>query len=72
MEYLYYYIFLIIVIISISYIGTINHTSQKETFTPFIREKYRPYVRNARIYTEGFYNKHKNNVTNLFKRFGIM
>jgi len=72
MEYLYYYILLIIIIFTISYLGTLNDMSTKENFTPFIREIYRPYVRNARISTEGFYNKHKNNMINIFRRFGIV
>lgn len=73
MEYLYYYIFLIIVIFTISYIGTLNHMNNvKENFTPALREMYRPYVRHARIHSEGFYNKHKNNIHNLFRKIGIM
>ena len=74
MEYLYYYIFLIFIIITVSYIGTLSYAREKkqENFTPFIRQKYRPYVRNVRILTEGFYNEQKNNITNLFRRFGIM
>ena len=44
----------------------------KEAFTPAIRELYRPYVRNARIMSEGFYNTHSSNMSNLFRKFGIM
>lgn len=72
MEYLYHYIFLIIIAFIVSYISTQNYTKQQENFTPFIRQTYRPYVRNTRIFTEGFYNQQKNNITNLFRRFGIM
>lgn len=45
---------------------------EKEAFTPKIRELYRPYVRNARIISEGFYEKHSTNISNLFRKFGIM
>jgi hypothetical protein len=43
-----------------------------EHFTPKIREMYRPIVRNTRILSEGFYNKTSSNISNLFRKFGIM
>jgi hypothetical protein len=46
-----------------------NHVS--ESFTPGIRKLYRPYVRNARITSEGFYGTHENKVNNFFKRVGL-
>jgi hypothetical protein len=45
--------------------------NKKENFTPGIRELYRPYVRNARITSEGFYGTHKNKVQNFLKRVGL-
>jgi hypothetical protein len=49
-----------------------NSLQNVEHFTPKIRALYRPYDRNARIIGEGFYNKQKNNISNLFRKFGIM
>jgi hypothetical protein len=43
-----------------------------EAFTPKMRELYRPYVRNARIVSEGFYQKNKSDMSNLFRKFGIL
>jgi len=45
---------------------------KEEAFTPKMRELYRPYIRNAKHISEGFYNSQKQNVTNLFRKFGIM
>jgi len=45
--------------------------NKKENFTPKIREMYRPYVRNARIVSEGFYGNSKNNVNHLFRKLGL-
>ena len=43
-----------------------------ENFTPKMREMYRPYIRDARIISEGFYEKNKSDISNLFRKFGIM
>jgi len=48
-----------------------SNNSKKENFTPKVREMYRPYVRNARIVSEGFYGRHKNNVDSVFKKIGL-
>lgn len=45
--------------------------NKKENFTPRIREMYRPYLRHARITSEGFYGNSKNNITHLFRKFGL-
>ena len=50
----------------------INSTYYVENFTPLISQIYRPYIRNARIICEGFYNKSNSNISNLFRKFGIM
>jgi hypothetical protein len=44
----------------------------EEAFTPKIREFYRPYSRNARLMSEGVYNKHTPMISNLFRKVGIM
>ena len=45
--------------------------NKKENFTPRIRNMYRPYVRDVRIISEGFYNDNNNKINNLFRRFGL-
>ena len=70
MKYWIYNFILIIVIFVISYNSSLNIVT--EDFTPKMREIYRPVVRNARLGAEGFYNKHSSNMSNLFRRFGLM
>ena len=78
MKYLIYNCIFILIIIIFAYVNTIYEQkivvdkTQKEAFTPKMREIYRPYVRNARIISEGFYDAHSSNMTNLFRKFGIM
>jgi hypothetical protein len=45
--------------------------NKKENFTPRIREIYRPYLREARVVSEGFYGDSKNNINHLFRKFGL-
>jgi dolichol kinase len=63
----------LIILFIIYYIYTryYNNNSKKENFTPKIREMYRPYLRHARVVSEGFYGRHKNNVNSVFKKFGL-
>ena len=70
MKPLYIYILLFILIMVSLYFLFKN--KYNEPFTPHIRQMYRPHIRNARIYTEGFYNKHKNNVHLFLRKFGII
>ena len=69
MKHLIYNCFLFLIVITFAYINSL-HTV--ESFSPKIKEMYRPYVRNARIIGEGFYNKSTSNISNLFRKFGIM
>jgi hypothetical protein len=69
MKNLIYNCFLVLIIFIFAYINSL-HTV--ESFTPKIKEMYRPYVRNARIIGEGFYNKSNSNISNLFRKLGIM
>ena len=69
MKNLIYNCFLFLIIVIFAYINSL-HTV--ESFTPKIKEMYRPYVRNARIIGEGFYNRSNSNISNLFRKFGIM
>jgi len=43
----------------------------KESFTPGIRQTYRPYIRQTRILSEGFYNSSENSVTKLLRKFNM-
>jgi hypothetical protein len=49
-----------------------NKNTNKENFTPGIRQMYRPYVRNIRLNTEEFYNKTKNNINVVFRKIGFI
>jgi len=69
MKYLAYYIFFSLIVLFFAYLNSL-HTV--ESFTPKIKEFYRPYVRKARIFSESFYTKQKNNISNLFRKFGII
>jgi hypothetical protein len=69
MKHLIYNCFLFLIVIIFAYINSLHSV---ESFTPKIREMYRPYVRNARVIGEGFYNKANSNISNLFRKFGIM
>ena len=75
MKYLIYncILIVIIIIIAFAYKNSFNNSNMLiENFTPKLREMYRPIVRNARLGAEGFYNKHSSNMSNLFRRFGLM
>ena len=66
MKYLAYYIFFSLIVLFFAYFNSL-HTA--ESFTPKIKELYRPYVRKARVFSENFYIKQKNNISNLFRKF---
>ena len=63
-------VFFVLIVLVFAYINTQN-IIQIETFTPKIRQMYRPIVRNTRVFGEGFYNKTTNNISTLFRRYGI-
>ena len=69
MRHFFYICFLIIIIVSFSYWNSLHHI---ESFTPKIREFYRPIFRKTRMIGEGFYNKTSSNISNLFRKFGII
>ena len=59
---------LIIVLLNIFSVNT-----NKEAFVPKnIKTTYRPIHRHIRINYEGFYNKNKINISNIFRKFGIL
>ena len=43
----------------------------KESFTPRIREMYRPFLRDGRLFTEGVFNNKKDDINRLFRQFGL-
>jgi preprotein translocase subunit SecG len=70
-----YYLIFIIIIVFFAYINSKKEKEtekEKESFTPSMRALYRPHLRNARVITEGLYNKHSSNVSNIFRKFGIL
>ena len=60
MKHLIYICFFFLIVIIFSYINSLHIV---ENFSPKINELYRPYVRNARIISEGFYNKTNTNIS---------
>ena len=73
MNYWIYNFILIVIIIAFAYNNSLNDSNMLiESFTPKVREMYRPLVRNARLGAEGLYNKHSSNMSNLFRIFGLM
>ena len=45
----------------------------QEAFVPkILKENYRPIERNIRRGVEGFYDKSSTNISNLFRKFGII
>jgi hypothetical protein len=69
MKYFIYNCLYFLIIIIFAYVNSLNDI---ENFTPNIRELYRPIIRNTRIISEGFYNKTTSNISNIFRKFGIM
>jgi hypothetical protein len=69
MKYFIYNFLYFLIIIIFAYVNSLNDI---ENFTPNIRELYRPIIRNTRIISEGFYNKTTSNISNIFRKFGIM
>jgi hypothetical protein len=73
MKYIIYYLFFSLIIIFFAYINSMYiSNSSTENFTPKIREIYRPYVRNISIFGKGFINKSKIQISNIFRKFGIL
>jgi len=50
-----------------------NGYVKREPFVPRkVKEIYRPIARNIRMNYEGFYDKSSTNISNLFRKFGIL
>lgn len=64
-----FFVLLIIIILCCAF----SNNSYQETFIPkIIKEKYRPIHRNIRRTYEGFYEKSSTDISNLFRKFGIL
>lgn len=64
---------LIVLFVIILIYCTLSENSYQEAFVPKIfKEAYRPIERNIRRNVEGFYDKSSTNISNLFRKFGIM
>jgi hypothetical protein len=60
---------LIIIILGCAF-STISY---EEAFVPkIVKETYRPLERNVRRNLEGFYDKSSTDISNLFRKFGIL
>lgn len=69
MKHLIYGCFLFLIVVAFAYVKS---QQSIENFTPEIRKLYRPHVRKARVFSEGFYDKTTTDISNLFRKFGIM
>ena len=69
MRHFYYICFLVLIILIFSYRNSIQNI---ESFTPKIREFYRPFLRKTRLISEDFYNKTYSNFSNLLRKFKII
>ena len=71
MKYFIYNCFFIVIVLFFAFINS-KQEKEKEAFTPGINGFVRPHIRNARNFSEGFYQKHTSNISNLFRKTGIM
>lgn len=64
---------LLLLFVSIILYCAFSKNTNAEGFIPkILKETYRPIERNVRITYEGFYNKTSTDISNLFRKFGIM
>ena len=64
---------LIVLFVTILIYCALSENTYQESFVPkILKEAYRPIERNIRRNVEGFYDKSSTNVSNLFRKFGIM
>ena len=66
-----YTLMMLLILITISCLFAKN--TYEEAFVPkIVKETYRPIERNIRRNVEGFYDKSSTNISNLFRKFGII
>jgi high-affinity Fe2+/Pb2+ permease len=67
------YNLLVTLLVLIILYSAFKKTSYTESFIPkIIKESYRPIERNIRKTYEGFYGKTSTDISNLFRKFGII
>ena len=71
MGYIYIYILLICIIIFFAYYNSL-HSQIQENFTPHIKRFYRPYLRHARLFTEGFYSHLNGHMNRFMRKTGLL
>lgn len=64
--------YIVLIYIIFCFLFTSYYTRINEAFTPSIRKMYRPYVRKARLHSEGFIHRGTNDASRLFKKIGIL
>jgi len=69
MKHIVYSFFLILIVIFFAYVNSMHSV---ESFTPNIREFYRPIIRNTRLTSEGFYNNTTSSVSNILRKLKII
>jgi hypothetical protein len=69
MKHIVYSFFLILIVIFFAYVNSMHSV---ESFTPNIREFYRPIIRNTRLISEGFYNNTTSSVSNILRKLKII
>ena len=72
MKYFIYNCFFIIIVLFFAYINTPEKEKEKEAFTPGINAFFRPHIRDARNFSEELYDKNTANISNLFRKSGLM
>lgn len=70
MKYIAYYCFFTMVILIFAYFNSLP--KDKESFTPKIREMYRPYTRKTRTLMDEFYNNNKRKGENFLKKMKML
>lgn len=69
----YMYNWVLVLFVIILFANIFFENAYQEPFVPKnIKSTYRPIHRNIRMNYEGFYNKHKTRVSNIFRKLGIL
>lgn len=64
---------MILILIIIILVCAFSKKSYEEAFIPkIVKESYRPIERNIRRNFEGFYDRSSTDISNLFRKFGIL
>lgn len=70
---IYILLILLLIIVTIGNACSFSEYIYQEAFIPkMVKETYRPFARNVRMTYEGFYNQSSTDISNLFRKFGIL